>query len=68
MAKEDFEKCPFCGNADVYMKKEVGNAESMRCPGCGLMAFFGGPKAGIALKAGRMREFVKDRWNTRAGE
>lgn len=68
MSREDMEKCPFCGGHDCYMKKEAMGSASVRCPDCGLMATFGDKAAGAALKAGRMPEFVKDRWNTRAGE
>lgn len=72
MSKEDMRKCPFCkgtgkGEA-VYLKKEVGGVVSVRCPDCGLMAVFNSPKAGVALKAGRIREFTVERWNTRAGD
>lgn len=68
MANKDMRECPFCGGVSVYPKKEVGGAASMRCPDCGLMAMWGSPKAGIALKTGRMMEFLTERWNTRAGE
>lgn len=68
MASGDMERCPFCDGGEVYLKKEVGGVPSVRCPGCGLMAVFSSPKAGVALKTGRIVEFTKKCWNTRAGE
>lgn len=62
----DMDCCPFCDDERVYLKKEVGGVKSVRCPGCGLMAVFYSPEAGAALKSGRMDEFIKKRWNTRA--
>lgn len=64
----DMESCPFCDDPGVHLKREVGGVESVRCPGCGLMAVFNSPEAGRALKSGRMGEFVKRRWNTRAAK